>query len=103
MFARSQTCSIIGLPARVARAFPGYLEEANRAGMTPKIRVRTSECSTMFLLLIVYKLGCLEDRDFDDRHPAQPSLCKKMAGNVIRSTEFLVPDDQRPRHRIVGA
>src|SRR5689334_13807669 len=36
----------MGLPARGARAFPGNLEEANRAGMIPKIRVRTSECST---------------------------------------------------------
>src|SRR5450755_614607 len=30
----------------MARAFPGNLEEANRAGITPRIRVRTSECIT---------------------------------------------------------
>jgi len=31
---------------------PGYREEANRAGITPKIRVRTSECSTTFWELL---------------------------------------------------
>src|ERR1700722_15411287 len=36
----------MGLPAIVARAFPGKREEANRAGITPKIRVGTIDVST---------------------------------------------------------
>jgi hypothetical protein len=41
----------MGFPAIEARAFPGNLEEANRAGITPRIRVRTSECSTTYCYL----------------------------------------------------
>src|ERR1700691_5029758 len=36
----------MGLPAIVARAFPGNREEANRAGITPRIRVGTIDHST---------------------------------------------------------
>src|SRR5580704_19068009 len=35
----------MGLPAIVARAFPGNREEANRAGITPRIRVCTIDHS----------------------------------------------------------
>src|ERR1700733_9170118 len=35
----------MGLPAMVARAFPGKREEANRAGITPRIRVGTIDIS----------------------------------------------------------
>jgi hypothetical protein len=36
----------MGFPAIVARAFPGKREEANRAGITPRIRVGTIDHST---------------------------------------------------------
>src|ERR1700723_2266605 len=36
----------MGLPAIVARAFPGNREEANRAGITPRIRIGTIDIST---------------------------------------------------------
>jgi len=35
----------MGLPAKEARAFPENLEEANLAGITPRIRVRTIKYS----------------------------------------------------------
>src|SRR5260370_9247526 len=35
----------MGLPAMRVRAFPGKREEANRAGITPRIRVRTIDLS----------------------------------------------------------
>src|ERR1700680_51986 len=37
----------MGFAARVASAFPGNREEANRAGMTPRILVRTIDFSTV--------------------------------------------------------
>jgi hypothetical protein len=36
----------MGLPAIVARGFPGKREEAKRAGITPRIRVGTIDDST---------------------------------------------------------
>ena len=43
--ARSKTCCSIVLPAMTARALPGKRDDANRAGITPRIRVGTFDHS----------------------------------------------------------
>src|SRR5690606_31204870 len=43
--ARSKTCCNIVFPAMTERAFPGKRDEANLAGITPRIRVGTFDHS----------------------------------------------------------
>ena len=56
--ARSNTCCSMVLPAMTARALPGKRDEANLAGITPRIRVGTFDHSmkTPFVILEASRL-----------------------------------------------
>src|SRR5208282_2784989 len=63
----------MGLPAIVARAFPGNREEANRAGITPRIRVGTIDVSTAQARVadiprVLARVRVLRDWGLADRH-----------------------------------
>src|ERR1700731_268877 len=83
----------MGFPAIRVRAFPGKREEANRAGITPKIRVGTIDLSTArgrrgksfsrtddrLLSSVIFRRQTTKN----DRPPHQPAPCVPVADRLI--------------------
>src|SRR5438309_425784 len=82
----------MGFPAREARAFPGNRDEANRAGITPRIRVRTSECIIADYYATDLKSPISSFCRHSRRRVASVGRCQKGAGALSfwRSRMFLL-------------